>query len=133
MTLIRTFAWWDRIVSDRIAKNARPVHLSHGTLVVHTSSAVWAQELSYHEPELLSSIQREVPTAKVARLRIRVGPLPPVRRASPAPSQEPSDALRVSQLPENLARALASVGDDQLRSAITQAACQSLGSRRGRK
>ena len=49
--------------------------LKRGMLVVHTRTAAWAQELSFHEADLLASIQKRIPLVK--RLRIRVGPMPP--------------------------------------------------------
>ena len=73
--LIRTFSWWERAVTRRIAEVARPVKLSHGTLIVHTKSSSWAQELSFHEEDLLASIRKVVPM--VRRLRIKTGPMPP--------------------------------------------------------
>ena len=122
-TLIRTFSWWERAVSRRIAEVARPVKLLHGTLLIHTRSASWAQELSFHEEDLLASV-REV-TPKVKRLRIRVGPMPPPGQGPDVrpPKVEP---LPVRELPGDVARALAHIADDDLRDAVRLAACTSL-------
>lgn len=121
--LLRTFSWWDATVPQRIAQRARPVKLSHGTLVIHTVSSAWAQELTFHMHDLLKSVQKRVP--KVARLRIRVGPMPP-----PPPPPEPMPPktipLPVEELPGEVARGLAQIGDDRLRSTLTKAACTSL-------
>lgn len=124
---MRTFSWWDATVSDRIARHARPVKLYRGTLIVHTSSAAWAQELSFHEEDLLRSVQARVP--KVERIRIRTGPFPrpPDRPEPPKPGYV---AMPVHALPGEVARALASVRDDGLRDAITKAACTSLSTKR---
>lgn len=107
----------------RIAKNARPVELRRGTLIVHTRTTAWAQELSFHEADLLASIRKRV--AAVRRLRIRVGQMPPPPKPPkpPAPKVTP---LVVGQLPGDVARALARVNDDRLRDALTKAACTSL-------
>ncbi len=125
--LLRTFSWWDRAVSDRIAAKARPVKLYRGTLIVHTCSAAWAQELSFHERDLLASVRAHVP--QVQRVRIRVGPFPaPLPRLEkPKPAYLP---LPVASLPADVARALAHVADDSLRDALTRAACTSLSNRR---
>lgn len=125
--LVRTFSWWDATVSDRIARHARPVKLYRGTLIVHTSSAAWAQELSFHEEDLLRSVQARVPS--VQRIRIRTGPFPrpPGRPEPPKPEYE---AMPVHALPGEVARALAGVGDDEVRVAITKAACTSLSTKR---
>lgn len=125
--LLRTFSWWDAAVSERIATHARPVKLYKGTLIVHTRSAAWAQELSFHEEDLLRSVQARVP--QVRRIRIRVGPFPriPTRPEKPKPDYLPIEA---TELPPDVARALAMVGDDRLRDALTKAACTSLSDKR---
>ena len=125
--LVRTFSWWDATVSDRIARHARPVKLHRGTLIVHTSSAAWAQELSFHEEDLLRSVRARVPA--VQRIRIRTGPYPrpPERPKPPKPEFLP---MPVHALPGQVARALAGVRDDGLRDAITKAACTSLSKKR---
>jgi len=122
--LIRTFSWWERAVSRRIAEVARPVKLSHGTLVIHTRSSAWAQELSFHEEDLLNSIREVVPLVK--RVRIRVGPMP---RPGQAPDPPPPKVrpLPATDLPGNIARALAHVSDDEVRDVLSKAACTSLG------
>lgn len=124
LTLIRTFSWWERAVSRRIAEVARPVRLSHGTLTVHTRSSVWAQELSFHEEDLLASVRAVVP--QVQRIRIKVGEMPPPGQAPdpPPPKVEP---LKLTELPADIARALARIGDDDLRATLGRAACTSLG------
>lgn len=107
----------------RIAQHARPVALRRGTLVVHTRTAAWAQELSFHEADLLASIRARVPAIK--RVHIQVGPMPP----PPKPAQPPAPKvtpLPVSRLPGEIARELALVGDDRLRDTLTRAVCTSL-------
>ncbi|MCA9607699.1 MAG: DUF721 domain-containing protein [Myxococcales bacterium] len=127
LTLIRTFSWWERAVSRRIAEVARPVRLSHGTLYVHVRSSVWAQELTFHEEELLASVRRVVPS--VRRIRIKVGPMPPPGQAPDPPPPE-TEPLAFAELPGDVARALARVSDDEVREALTRAACMQLGSLR---
>ncbi len=107
----------------RIAKHARPVDLRRGTLIIHTRTTAWAQELSFHEADLLTAIRKRV--RAVQRLRIRVGPMPP----PPKPPKPPSpkvQPLPLGKLPGDVARALAHVSDDALRDAMTKAACTSL-------
>ena len=133
--MIRTFSWWDREVPRRVVEKARPVTIRNGTLVVHTASTAWAQELSFHERDLLASVQRAVPGVK--RIRIKVGPMPPPPPA-PEPPPPPTIPLDVAELPAGVARALAHIGDDELRDVLTKAACTSLAPpgerpRRGRR
>lgn len=124
-TLIRTFSWWEAAVSRRIAEVARPVKLLHGTLLIHTRSSSWAQELSYHEEDMLASVRKVAP--KVKRIRIRVGPMPPPGQA-PDPPPPKTKPLAMHELPGNVARALAHVADDEVREAVSRAARMSLGS-----
>lgn len=121
--LVRTFSWWDRTVPPRIADRARPITLKHGTLVIHTGSSAWAQELSFHERDLLASVQRSVPDVK--RLRIRVGPMPPPP-APPDPPPPKVEPIPLSALPAEIARGLARIRDDGLREALALAARTSL-------
>lgn len=121
--LVRTFTWWDRVVPERIAKNARPVGLERGELVVHTKSSVWAQELSFHREDLLARIRARVPAVK--KLHVRVGPMPPPP-AKPKPPAPKIPPLAIGQLPADVARSLARVADDGVRNALTRAACAAL-------
>lgn len=122
----RIFTWWNRAVPARIVKQARPVHLSHGTLIVHVSSSVWAQELHYLSEELLTRLQAFVPGSGVKRLRFKVGKLPELRRP-PARKKVPKpQPVRLATLPGDLGRALSRVNDDNLRDAIARAATTSL-------
>ncbi len=107
----------------RIAQHARPVDLRRGTLIVHTKTTAWAQELSFHEPDLLKAIRQRIPA--VRRLRIRVGQMPPPPKP-PKPPPPKIAPIAASKLPGEVARALAHVRDDQLREVLTRAACTSL-------
>lgn len=133
---IRAFQWWEKAVPERVLQNARPVRVSRGVLTIHTATTVWAHELEMLGPQLLESLQKRAPQAKVQKLRIKVGPLPPMERTTPR-ERHTTPVVPVTALPEELARALAAVGDDQVREAVTRAAGVSLGAaeargRRGR-
>lgn len=121
----KVFSWWSRSVPPRIVEHARPVRLSHGVLVVHVSSSVWANELHYLSEDLLTRIKKAAPTSGVQRIRFQVGPLPdiPAHARSEAPPAEP---VRLASLPDELGRALSRVQDDDLRKTIAEAARTSL-------
>lgn len=97
--------------------------LRRGTLIVHTKTTAWAQELSFHEADLLKAIRARVPA--VRRLRIRVGQMPPPPKP-PKPRPPKITPIEVAKLPPDVARALAHVADDGLRDVLTRAACTSL-------
>ena len=124
---IRVFGWWDRAVPPRVARNARPVRLAAGVLTVHTATAAWASDLDFLRPQLLASVQRYAPSARVKEIRIRVGKMPhiPQRREAPeVPEVQPLETL-----PEEIARALAAVPDDAVRDAVAAAAAVALAPR----
>lgn len=129
---IRAFGFWDKAVPERVAANARPVALIRGTLVVHTATTVWAQELDLLAPELLASLKKLAPRSGVRRLKVKVGRLPPAA-PGPKPQPPPPRAVPVAALPEELARELGRLGDDDVREAIGKAASMSLGRDRTRK
>ena len=121
----RVFAWWSRSVPARILEHARPVKLVRGTLIVHVSSSVWANELQYLTDDLLARLKAHAPESKIEKIRFQVGPLPDIPKRS-RPSPPPPDPVRLAALPEELGRALSRVEDDDLRRAITEAATTTL-------
>ena len=123
---IRVFTWWRRAVPARVLARARPVRLSHGILYVNTASPAWALELDHLKEQLLASVQKHAPEARIRELRFRTGPLPE-QPAGSRPARKRPDPVAVAALPENLARALAAIDDDTLREAISGAAAVSLG------
>lgn len=121
----KAFAWWSRSVPPRILEHARPVKLSHGVLIVHVSSSVWANELHYLGEDLLQQIRKHAPESRIEKLHFKVGPLPDIpKRARPNPPAAPP--VRLAALPEELGRALSKVHDDALRKTIAEAATTSL-------
>lgn len=121
----KAFAWWSRSVPPRILEHARPVRLTHGVLIVHVSSSVWANELHYLSNDLLAQLRAHAPESGIQKLRFQVGPLPdlPKREPKAPPAPEP---VHLAALPEELGRALSRVHDDALRKTITEAATTSL-------
>ena len=124
---VRAFTWWEKAVPERVAKNARPIRLEGRTLLVHAATNVWASELDFLKEDLLQRIHRIAPRDEITRINIRVGKLPPRPVVRPTPRPRPS--IPVTALPDEVARALASVPDDSLREAIGDAASVSLGRR----
>ena len=120
----RAFAFWSKAMPARVQRNAQPVRLQRGVLWVHVSSPSWAQELSMMAPQLLRRLRSHAPSAGVRALRFRVGPLPQMP-IDPGVEDPPLEAV-VEQLPEELGRELAFIGDDRLRELVGRAALSSL-------
>lgn len=91
--------------------------------MIHTRTAAWAQELSFHEADLLASVSARVPSIK--RVRVQVGPMPPPPEP-PKPPPPKVTPIEVARIPGEIARELARVGDDALRETLTRAVCTSL-------
>ena len=122
---VRAFVWWEKAVPERVAQNARPVKLERGVLFVHAATNVWASELDFLKEDLLARLHRVAPRDQIRKVVVRVGKLPPRPEVPQPRKRRPS--VPVTSLPDDVARALASVADDSLRQAIGGAASLSLG------
>lgn len=123
---LKVFAWWNRSVPDRIRKNACPIQIRRGQLLVNASTSAWANELGYMRDELLASLRKEAPGAGIQDMRFRVGPLPHTDTLKAHP--EPPPPIPPTQVTEEVARELARFRDDDVREAVAYAAAQGLAS-----
>jgi hypothetical protein len=113
---------WRDAVGARIADRAQPLALQDGSLLLRVATSVWAHELAMLSDEVCARLRER--GLDVTRLRFRVGeaplaerrPEPRISRAVPPPAR----------LPEDLARTLRGVDDDDLRAAIGRAAAANL-------
>jgi hypothetical protein len=122
---LRVFAAFSRAVPERILRNARPVYYQRGVLTVHTATAAWANALSLESAQLLAKLRLRARDAPLSRIVFRVGKLPElVDTVQPEPP--PAKLLPLAQLPEELARGLARIGDDGLRERVARAMAVSL-------
>jgi hypothetical protein len=115
-------ALWREAVGARIAERARPLSLEDGTLVLRVPTSVWANELSLLADEVFARLKERGVIAR--ELRFRVGAVPAVERP---PERRIARAVPViREVPDELARVLATVNDPQLRQAIESAAAANL-------
>jgi hypothetical protein len=118
---VRAFGAFMRALSPRILRNARPVKLMKGTLLVHTSNSAWANSLQLECESLLAKIKRVAPDARIRKLLFRAGPMP--EAALPFEHQPPPEkGIPLRELPEEIARELARIHNDELREAVAKAA-----------
>jgi len=119
---------WPQAVGPSIAANAWPARIARdGTLIVHTSSSVWAQELTQLEDELCQRLA----IAGQVRMRFIVGQVP-----EPAPP-DVTRVEKISHMPtvDDYAKAreiAGSITDPELRAVIARAAMHSLSAGRSR-
>ncbi len=65
----KAIAFWDDIVGDNIAKNAKPFRVRKGILYVAVKSSVWASELQMMEPEIRKKINEYLNNNIIKELR----------------------------------------------------------------
>lgn len=123
---LRVFGNWNRVVTERVLKNAAPVNLKYGVLTVHTSTAAWANALSLESSQLLAKLRVRVPDVTLSRIAFRVGKIP-VIPDQVAREKEIIPTIPLRELPEEVARELAHIADDGLRESVARAASISLG------
>jgi hypothetical protein len=121
---MRLLGAWSRVVPERIWRNARPVAFRQGVLNVHTTTAAWANALSYESTRIISKLRMRVTDVNVQRITFRMGKLPEV--PEPIRPQGPPPRLRVGELPESIARELARITHDGLRESVARAVATSL-------
>jgi predicted nucleic acid-binding Zn ribbon protein len=72
-TLARVQAVWERAVGPAVAASARPTAERDGVLTVICEAAVWAQELTLMESELLLRLNDALDADTLRALRCRAG------------------------------------------------------------
>lgn len=122
---MRLFGAWVKVVPERIARNARPVSFQRGVLNVHTTTAAWANALTFESARIITKLRLRVTDVTVDRITFRMGKLPqvpePIREQRPPPVLCP-----MAELPEPVARELARIGHDGLRESVARAVATSL-------
>jgi hypothetical protein len=113
---------WAELIGPAIAANAWPARVARdGTLIVHTSSSVWAFELAQMEEAIRGRLGELAPP----KLSFVVGPLPAAgSEAVPKPQEDVhKPSLEDRERAAEIARA---IGDPELRDAVARAAGASL-------
>jgi predicted nucleic acid-binding Zn ribbon protein len=117
---------WPEAVGEAIADNAWPARIARdGTLLVHTSSSVWAFELTALEATMVEQLRASLGDAAPAAIRFAPGRLP---ERGPHPEQaDPAPPLAVSREHEEAAQEIAAgIESEPLREAVARAAAASL-------
>ena len=110
-------AAWPGVVGEAIARNAWPARFQRdGTLIVHTSAAAWAFELTHLE----TSIKEQLADLAPPRLRFVPGPLPEAE-TSPAQATRPMVDPTADER-ANAAALAAPIGNRKLRKLVARAA-----------
>jgi hypothetical protein len=126
VALADILARWPEAVGETIARNAWPARRSRdGTVLVHTSSSAWAQELTHLEAQVRAKLGEDAPP-----LRFVVGALP--ARGQEAVSEAERIVHRPTQAEVAQAADLArGISAEAVREAVRKACELSLAAQRG--
>jgi hypothetical protein len=121
-------AAWPELVGDAIARHAWPLRIARdGTLHVATSSATWANELTFHAGEIVERLQARLGGEAPTRMRCAAGPIPetagPGDRQPTTPPAPPDVPAEIAAEAESAASA---IDDPELREMVARAARASL-------
>jgi hypothetical protein len=120
-------AAWPDAVGEAIAREAWPARIARdGTLLVATSSSVWAHELTQLEETVIGRLREALGETAPARLRFAAGRVPgPAGERSEETLHEPPPPP--SKEAERVGREVASaIEDEELRALVARAAARSL-------
>ena len=60
---------WPIAVGKKIAENTTVQNVEHGTLIVHATSPVWAQELQLQKKDILSKLNKILGKKTIKNIR----------------------------------------------------------------
>ena len=60
---------WPIAVGKKIAENTTVQNVEHGTLIVHATSSVWAQELQFKKKDILSKLNKTLGKKTIKDIR----------------------------------------------------------------
>src|SRR5438270_278665 len=105
-----------QVAGARIGAHARAERMRGSILYVRCDSSAWTQHLHVMKESLLDKLHKTPGGEGVNELRFNVGPLDEVAGwDAPAPAMAEPEPEAPTALPEEVARALGSVGDSELR------------------
>lgn len=109
---LRIFEVWDTLMGEEISKNAQPVSINQGRLVVSVRNSIWMNELQFSKLKIRSKLNRELGKDTITDVTFRIGPILEKKREEPAmPSRKALDSKSM----ERINRMVASIEDEQLR------------------
>lgn len=59
LEICKLMALWPQVVDERVGKHTEPIKISNKIMYVSTSSAAWAQELSYLKKEIVEKFNQK--------------------------------------------------------------------------
>ena len=118
MGFVLVSGMWKDLVGETVAQHAKPLQFKRGVLTLAVDSSVWMSELQFHIPMILERFSEKLGAGKVNRITFQVMDLEtlelPREQRQVLPELDDLDEQRVREV-------VASVRDDQLKSAVEAA------------
>lgn len=70
--MTRIWDMWSVSVGDTIAREAKPGAFKDGILIVHVSSSVWLQQLTFLKQDMISNINGVLDCEMVKEIRFKI-------------------------------------------------------------
>lgn len=112
---------WERLGLAWLQGKAYPAAIYKDELVVAVEDSQYHHELTYSRQELLHKLRELVPEARLGRLRLRLGVVPPGSAPAPERPRAPPKAILPPEPGAETREALHAVADPELRQAIAGA------------
>jgi len=113
---LKVFQVWNQAVGEEIGKNAQPVSVNQGRLVVSVRNSIWLSELGFERQKLKRKLNRVLGKDIIQEISFRIGPIPD---SSPAPEKPRPDLKPLSpELEQKLNDLLSSIEDPDLRNQL---------------
>ncbi len=120
MRSFRAMRAFSQVAGPRIGEHARAERLRGSILYVRCDSSAWTQHLHVMKETLLERLHKTPGGEGVAELRFNVGPLDEVAGWDAPPPPKSAEPAEPTALPEEMARALGSVEDPELRAELAK-------------
>ncbi len=88
LDLHQLFQFWDEVVGEEIASQARPAVIKGSVLWVEVADSIWMQQLHMQKIMLLATINDRLPGAGLSDIRFRIGRGPWKMAAKPTPAKK---------------------------------------------
>lgn len=69
----KVFAVWDEAVGEPLCKNARPVAVHYGSLIVAVRDSAWIQELQFMKGDLKKRLNKHLGKGVITDIRFKLG------------------------------------------------------------
>jgi hypothetical protein len=115
---IRIWEIWDDVVGKRIAGHARPSWIKKGVLMVKVTDSVWLQDLEFKAETIKESLNRELQSEAIKKIRFRVGRPQDSRQKNAKRSKQEDDQHLALEEQGEMEEVLARIKDKELRSSL---------------